>query len=81
MGIRAREHTRHATGKTAISDHIRSCDFCQCQSLDFNNFSILSKCSDKFDCVIREALLIKNSNPPLNKQLYNSGSTFVLKLF
>ena len=81
LSVRAREHTRLATGNTAISDHIRSCETCQSRPLNFHDFSILSKCNTKFECNIKEALFIKNFQPKLNKQLHNSGSSFILKIF
>ena len=81
LSVRAREHTRLTTGNTAITEHIKSCEKCHSQSLDFHNFSILSKCNTKFECIIKEAIFIKNDKPKLNKQLHNSGSFFLLKVF
>ena len=56
------------------------CFYC-CDYLNFNNFSILSKCNSKFERQVEEAFFIKNLNPSLNKQLYNSGSSFLLNIY
>ena len=40
-----------------------------------------SSFTNDFEVTIKEALHIKNSKPALNRQLFNSGSSFVLNIF
>ena len=42
----------------------------------------MRKCrNDYYDCQINEALLIRKHKPKLNKQLFNSGASYLLKVF
>ena len=81
FGVRVSEHLDLEKGNTAVTGHVRSCNFCQLGNLDISNFEILSKCQSKFDCKIKEAIFIKKCNPLINKQLHNSGSSFLLNIF
>ena len=42
-----------------------------------NNFHVLTKCKDKFECLVKEMLLIRKLKPALNVQS-DSISTIVL---
>ena len=75
------EHLDLKKGKTAITKHIKSCETCISGNLDYNHFEIFNQCKTKFECVIKEALFIKKLNPAINKQLHNSGSSFLLNVF
>ena len=44
-------------------------------------FEIIRKCQTSYEAKIHEALVIKRSNPVLNKQLYANGASFLLNLF
>ena len=59
---------------------IKNCS--QCTSLaSFNIFQVIKKCSDSFNTLINEALLIRRHNPKLNEQLFTKGTSFTLKIF
>ena len=64
-------------------DHIIECNLCNKKDMDclIHRFSVIKKCSSDYDCKIHEALLIKQHQPKLNKQLYENGSSFLLQLF
>ena len=67
---RVREHLNFKRNqKSAIKNHILSCEFCSNVKFDLNNFSILRKCKSEFHTRMHEALLIAKSNPSLNHQL------------
>ena len=68
-------------GNTAVSDHISKYNICKNKNIPFNNFKIFKKCRNKFEIMIREALLIKRYNPILNKQLTKLGITHTLRIF
>ena len=69
------------SNKTEIKTHIPKCRQCSGSDLNCESFKILKRCSNSFDVVIQEALLIKRFNPKLNKQLFNNGSGYTLKVF
>ena len=46
-----------------------------------HHFAVITKYSADYDGTIHEALLIKNNQQKLNKQLYENGSCLLLKLF
>ena len=79
---RAREHVDSSGQRTAVGDHLATCDSCQ-QSVSadiLQNFSIIRHCT-KFDVSYHEALIIKRQKPSLNVQLFRSGANKVLKVF
>lgn len=79
---RAHEHLNPPkSAKTAISQHICKCNDCKNMPLSVNNFRVIKKCSSEFETKIQEALLIKKYGPSLNKQLYASGSSFLLNVY
>ena len=64
---------------SAIKDHIFTCETCRSASID--NFEILQKCKIDKDAKISEAFFIKTEVPQLNKNLFNSGSLYTLKIY
>ena len=79
---RAHEHLNlNLIAKTAVKDHICSCSHCSKTDLSVSNFKVIKKCNTGFVAKIQEALLIKKFNPTLNRQLYSSGSSFLLNLY
>ena len=76
---RVREHLR---GGTTVSDHIGQCHACQHQGVTINEFKVLKKCRKKKDPPIYEALMIKDTDPSLNRQLVKpGGKQITLKVF
>ena len=69
------------SNKSAIASHIRQCNCCSLEKELHNQFIVIKRCNTVFDLNINEALLIKKNNPIINKQLYQSGSQYVLKVF
>ena len=70
----------HEKDKSAIGHHLQFCTPCR-DGFNVNKFKIIDTGSSDTDCKIKEALHIKSSNPILNKQLFQSGSSFVLNVF
>ena len=69
----------HKKGNSAICDHIDLCDWCaQCPE---DGFRPVQSAKTDMDLSILEALYIKQHNPKLNTQLFNSGTSITLKLF
>ena len=70
---------------SAVAKHIIGCESCFCAheqgNLSFKDFVILKKCKSAYDTKIKEAILIQNEKPTINKQLFKSGSSFTLKIF
>ena len=83
LAVRAKEHFdfKNSKIKSAINDHIFECDACTVSQLNVHRFQILKKCENDFLTKIHEAFLIKKLKPMLNKQLHNSGSSFLLNIF
>ena len=80
--IRAEEHLDldNSNKNSEIKTHIKGCRYCKdCVNVD--SFEIVKKCFNSFDALIHEALIIRKNDPKLNKQLYNKGSSFTLKIF
>ena len=71
----------HLKGKSAVSDHISSCNICKDERITVNHFGILKECIHKLKTQISEAILIKRYNPNLNKQLTKPGITHTLRIF
>ena len=79
FGLRFSEHTEKDQ-KSSVHQHIISCNSCRnCDLL--RNFDIIDSARNDFELKILEALHISKSQPILNKQLFESGSSFVLNLF
>ena len=79
---RAHEHLNlNSIAKTAVKDRINSCSHCTKIDLSVSNFKVIKKCNTSFEAKVQEALLIKKFNPTLNRQLYSSGSSFLLNVY
>ena len=82
LSTRVKEHLslNNPYQNSEVKSHIKNCS--QCISLaSFNSFQIIKKCSDNFNSIINEALLIRRHNPQLNKQMFTKGTSFTLKVF
>ena len=79
LATRVKEH-HNANSRSAIHDHVSSCEVCQA-GFSVKCFQRIDSGSNDIEVTIKEALHIKYSKPNLNKQLYNSGSSFVLNIF
>ena len=79
--VRSLEHLEFekAEPKSEIKEHLKKCLVCRKSNLD--NFEIIKKCKSDFEAKVNEALFIKKDNPTLNKQLFNSGSLYTLKVY
>ena len=75
---RIREHEKSNTGSKVFT-HTLNCS--QCKSSFSDRFSIIDSSSHSLSLNILEALHIKHNNPVLNKQLHQSGSSFLLNIF
>ena len=79
---RVREHLDfNSIQRSAIKDHILSCDICLDVQHGIKSFTVIKKCQSKFHTKIHEALLIKKDTPKLNRQLYAKGASFLLQVF
>ena len=68
LSLRAGEHLNVSrSGKSAIREHIRKCSSCKTQPNNMKQFEIIRKCQTSYEAKIHEALVIKRSNPVLNK--------------
>ena len=65
--------------KSEIKTHLLNCDICKNSSLD--NFDIIQKCNSERETKINEAMSILRYNPCLNKNLFNKGSLYTLKVY
>jgi hypothetical protein len=65
--------------QSAIGNHISECNMCQRSQLT-NNFTILKSSQTKYENMIKEALLIKQYKPILNKQMHQ-GKCYTLRVF
>ena len=65
---RAREHLQlnSNSAKSAISQHISSCQTCQNSNLDVSSFKVIRNCHNEYETKIQEELLIKKLTPRLN---------------
>ena len=52
-----------------------------CRGGSIDNFEIIKKCKSYFDTKVNEALFTRKENPSLNKNLFNSGSLYSLKVY
>ena len=71
----------NSIAKTAVKDHIYSCTHCSKTDLSASNFEVNKKCNTGFEAKIQEDLLMKKFNPTLHRQLYLSGSSFLLNVY
>ena len=80
---RAREHLQlnSNSAKSAISQHISSCQPCQNSTLDVSSLKVIRNCHNEYETKTQEALLIKKLTPRLNSQLYANGCSFLLNVF
>ena len=53
-----------------------TCTGCKDIKININHFKILKVCKSDYESKINEALLIRQRNPPLNKQAYEGVSLF-----
>ena len=74
---RVREHLDfNSIQRSAIKDHILSCDICSDVQHGLKSFTVIKKSQSKFHTKIHEALVIKKDTPKLNRQLYAKGAFF-----
>ena len=78
---RAREHLNlNNNKKRAIKGYLQQCKSCSKNEIElFSSFAVLKKCSSEYNAKIHEALLINQSKPLLNKQLYANICSFFPK--
>ena len=82
LAARACEHLVSAGHqKSAIKEHIRACAICREEKYTVNSFQFLKSCHTDYETKIQEALLFKKQNHKLNKQLYATGTSFLLTIF
>jgi hypothetical protein len=87
LGIRVAEHlaVRNRTGLTEITKHIQDCADCldgvQDGRVGLDHFQILSRCRSNYETEIQEAFLIRKQQPKINKQMFNSGASYFVKVF
>ena len=79
FGTRYVEHIERDK-KSAIYLHLNKCNKCK-QSDLLNNFEIIDKANNDYELKILEALHISKSQPILNKQIFKSGASYILKVF
>ena len=72
--------TEHRADKSAIGQHLGRCSSCR-NSFGIDQFKIISNGRTDVECKIKEALNIKNSNPTLNQNLFQHGSSFLINVF
>ena len=72
--------TEHRADKSAIGQHLSRCSSCR-NSFGIDQFKIISNGRTDVECKIKEALNIKNSNPTLNQNLFQHGSSFLINVF
>ena len=79
--VRKSEHLEFESKepKSEIKEHLKKCLVCRGANID--NFEIIKKCKSDFDTKVNEALFIRKENPSLNKNLFNSGSLYTLKVY
>ena len=82
IATRAKEHiTPKESTKSEVKNHIFECNTCKNSTLSVENFSILKQCKNDYTCKITEALFIKKFRPRLNKQMFNKGQSYFLRVF
>ena len=87
FGTRVSEHLdlKCRKGQTEVSKHISSCEDCLTAvnegKVDINHFEIVQKARSDYEVQIREAFLIRKLKPEINKQMYQSGASYFVKIF
>ena len=81
LRVRCLEHLEYEKKlpKSEIKSHLNECDICK--NCNFDNFQILKKSKNDQEVKINEAFCIKKENPRLNKNLFNKGSFYTLKVY
>ena len=79
LATKVKEHA-HFKGLLAISDHVYLCVSCQ-SNYSVSLFKVIDTARNDLGTPIKESLHIKHSKPSLNKQLLNTGSSYVLLLY
>ena len=75
-------YLEHIRGGGAISDHIAQCEDCNNKGVTLTDFRVLKRCRFKKDTPKFEALLIKEKDPVLNRQLVKpGGKQYTLLIF
>ena len=75
------EHLNFNKNKnSAIGKHIGECFACQGADMK-ESFSVMKSGISDTEISIIEALLIKQHLPELNKQMFEAGSSFILRIF
>ena len=78
--VRCLEHLDiESSKKSEIKEHLKSCNLCRNSSSE--NFEILRKCKSDRESKICEAFFIKTEVPQLNKNLFNKGSFYTLRIY
>ena len=77
---RIKEHLNCETKKSAIRDHIKTCQTCKLNNTDLNGFKVLCTFGSVYATKIQKALLTKKSknkhNSQLNRQLHANSLSF-----
>ena len=79
FGLRMSEHLEKDK-RSAVHQHVSNCRTCKTSDL-LSNFHIIDTANNDYELKILEALHISRSQPLLNKQLFESGSNFILNVF
>ena len=80
--VRMDEHlSTKSKSKTAVRKHIDNCLGCKKHTFVLNDFKVLKRCRTQTQTRVHEALLIKKRSPLINKQLHQSGVSFVLNVY
>ena len=66
--------------KSAIKDHVYSSPNRIQKHLSVHDFTVLKKCNTEYEAKTQEVLVIKKQNPKLKRQIYVSGSSFLLNV-
>jgi len=80
MYKRIGEHKKPSGCPTAVTNHLYACDDC-CDSNVDNNFEVYDRAKSPHQLEIMESIYIKTLNPPMNRQLHQSGASFILNVF
>ena len=79
--VRCLEHLEFEKKKpeSEVKVHLNDCDICK--NANYENFEILKKCKTDLETKVYEAFAINKEQPKLNKNLFNKGSLFTLKVY
>ena len=87
FGTRVSEHLdlRSKKGQTEVSKHIQVCNeyltAVEEGKVDLDHFQIVQRARSDYEVQIREAFLIRKLKPEINKQMYQSGASYFVKIF